>query len=87
LKYLVITFVYRDNLEDGGAGHISDTVKAIKLLCPQIIVEPLIPDFQGNDHSIEKIAKINLEVISHKIETVLRPRDRRASYSQSILFL
>jgi len=32
LKYVVITSLCRDNLEDGGARHISDTVKAIKLL-------------------------------------------------------
>jgi len=88
LKYVVITSVCRDDLEDGGAGHISDTIKAIKLLCPKIIIEPLIPDFQGNDHSIKKIVKANPEVISHNIETVLRlttkVRDRRASYSQSL---
>ncbi|MDP9288438.1 MAG: hypothetical protein M3P08_09585 [Thermoproteota archaeon] len=51
---------------------ISHTIKAIKLVCPKIIVEPLIPDFQGNDHSIRKIVNANPEVISHNIETVLR---------------
>src|SRR5437667_3150941 len=88
LKYVVITSVCRDDLEDGGAGHISDTIKAIKLSCPNIIVEPLIPDFQGNDHSIRKIVNANPEVISHNIETVLRLtatiRDGRASYRQSL---
>ncbi|MDQ6865881.1 MAG: lipoyl synthase [Thermoproteota archaeon] len=91
LKYVVITSVCRDDLEDGGAGHISDTIKAIKLLCPKIIVEPLIPDFQGNNNSIRKIVDANPEVISHNIETVLRLsatiRDGRASYSQSLRVL
>ena len=91
MKYVVITSVCRDDLEDGGAGHISDTIKAIKLVCPKIIVEPLIPDFQGNDHSIRKIFNANPEVISHNIETVLRLgakiRDGRASYSQSLRVL
>jgi lipoic acid synthetase len=91
LKYVVITCVCRDDLEDGGAGHISDTIKAIKLLCPKIIVEPLIPDFQGNDDSIIKIVNAHPEVISHNIETVLRLsakiRDSRASYSQSLRVL
>ena len=91
LKYVVITSVCRDDLEDGGAGHISDTINAIKLMCPKIIVEPLIPDFQGNNNSIRKIVNANPEVISHNIETVLRLsatiRDGRASYSQSLRVL
>ena len=88
LKYVVVTSICRDDLEDGGAGHISDTTKAIKLLCPKTIVEPLIPDFHGNDHSIRKIVDAHPEVISHNIETVSRLtatiRDGRASYSQSL---
>ena len=91
LKYVVVTSVCRDDLEDGGAGHISDTTKAIKLLCPKTIVEPLIPDFQGNDDSIRKIVDTHPEVISHNIETVSRLtatiRDGRASYSQSLRVL
>jgi lipoic acid synthetase len=91
LKYVVVTSVCRDDLEDGGAGHISDTTKAIKLLCPKTIVEPLIPDFQGNDHSIRKIVDAHPEVISHNIETVSRLtatiRDGRASYRQSLRVL
>jgi len=91
LKYVVITSVCRDDLEDGGAGHISNTVKAIKMLCPKTIVEPLIPDFQGNISSLEKIVSSKPEVISHNIETVLRLshkiRDGRASYSQSLRVL
>jgi lipoyl synthase len=91
LRYVVITSVCRDDLNDGGASHFSDTIKAIKLLSPKIIVEPLIPDFQGNEHSIKKIVNANPEVISHNIETVLRLtskiRDARASYSQSLHIL
>jgi lipoyl synthase len=91
LKYVVITSVCRDDLEDGGADHISNTVKAIKMLCPKTIVEPLIPDFRGNPSSLEKIVSSKPEVISHNIETVLRLspkiRDRRASYSQSLRVL
>jgi lipoyl synthase len=91
LKYVVITSVCRDDLEDGGAGHISNTVKAIKMLCPKTIVEPLIPDFQGNISSLEKIVSSKPEVISHNIETVLRLspkiRDGRALYSQSLRVL
>jgi lipoic acid synthetase len=91
LRYVVITSVCRDDLEDGGAEHIAKTVKAIKLLCPTTIVESLIPDFRGDDSSIKKIVKSEPEVISHNIETVPRltpkVRDARASYEQSLLVL
>ena len=91
LRYVVITSVCRDDLEDGGAEHIAKTIKAIKLLCPTIITESLIPDFRGDDGSIKKIVKSKPEVISHNIETVPRltpkVRDARASYEQSLLVL
>lgn len=91
LRYVVITSVCRDDLEDGGAEHIAKTIKAIKLSCPTIIVESLIPDFRGDDGSIKKIVKSKPEVISHNIETVPRltpkVRDARASYEQSLLVL
>ncbi|HZA65062.1 MAG TPA: lipoyl synthase [Nitrososphaeraceae archaeon] len=91
LRYVVITSVCRDDLEDGGAEHIAKTVKAIKLLCPTTIVESLIPDFRGDDSSIKEIVKSEPEVISHNIETVPRltpkVRDVRASYEQSLLVL
>jgi lipoic acid synthetase len=91
LRYVVITSVCRDDLEDGGAEHIAKTVKAIKLLCPTTIVESLIPDFRGYDSSIKEIVKSEPEVISHNIETVPRltpkVRDARASYEQSLLVL
>ncbi len=91
LRYVVITSVCRDDLEDGGAEHIAKTIKAIKVLSPTIIVESLIPDFRGDDSSIIKIVKSNPEVISHNIETVSRlspkVRDARASYEQSLLVL
>jgi len=91
LKYVVITSVCRDDLEDGGAEHIAKTIKAVKMLSPETIIEPLIPDFRDNEDSIKKIVKTQPEVISHNIETVMRltpkVRDARASYEQSLLVL
>jgi lipoyl synthase len=91
LRYVVITSVCRDDLEDGGAEHIAKTIKAIKLLCPTTIVESLIPDFRGDESSIKEIIKSKPKVISHNIETVHRltpkVRDARASYEQSLLVL
>lgn len=91
LRYVVITSVCRDDLEDGGAGHMANTIKAIKGLCPSLNVESLIPDFRGNVGSIEKIVESGPEVLSHNIETVRRLspkiRDVRASYDQSLSVL
>ena len=91
LRYVVITSVCRDDLQDGGASHIAKTIKAVKVQCPETIIEPLIPDFHGNRHAIENVANAGPEVISHNIETVARLspliRDARATYEQSLRVL
>jgi lipoyl synthase len=91
LRYVVITSVCRDDLQDGGAEHIAKTIEAIKALCPKIIVESLIPDFKGDEGSIKRVMSARPEVISHNIETVSRlspnVRDARASYEQSLQVL
>jgi lipoic acid synthetase len=91
LRYVVITSVCRDDLPDGGANHIAKTIKAVKVQCPETIIEPLIPDFHGNRHAIENVANAGPEVISHNIETIARLspliRDARATYEQSLRVL
>jgi lipoyl synthase len=91
LKYVVITSVCRDDLDDGGADHIAKTIRAIRQSCPEIMIETLIPDFRGKHDSIIKVAKAGPKVISHNIESVERlspkVRDFRASYQQSLLVL
>ncbi len=91
LNYVVITAVCRDDLEDGGAQHMADTVRAIKRHSPKTMVEPLIPDYGGSKKSIQKIIDSRPAVISHNIETVKRltpkVRDARASYVQSLSVL
>ncbi|MBI2649758.1 lipoyl synthase [Candidatus Woesearchaeota archaeon] len=86
--YVVLTSVNRDDLADGGASHFTDCIKEIKKAYPEIIVEVLIPDFNGNVNSLKKIADAKPEVIAHNIETVERLqkkiRDPRASYKQSL---
>ena len=91
LRYIVITSVCRDDLEDGGAAHFAKTIKAVKLVCPDTTVEPLIPDFNYDTNSIKKIIESEPEVVSHNIETVRRlsskVRDSRATYNQSLSVL
>ncbi|MDA3788492.1 MAG: lipoyl synthase [Desulfobacula sp.] len=88
LKYVVVTSVTRDDLEDGGASHFADTIKAIKTTLPDDPkVEVLIPDFQGNIEALKKVVCANPDVLNHNIETVpslysiARPE---ANYQQSL---
>jgi lipoyl synthase len=91
LKYVVITSVCRDDLEDGGASHMASTIRAIKRRCPTTTVECLIPDFKGDIDSIKMIIESGPKVLSHNIETIrrltVRVRDPRASYEQSMSLL
>jgi lipoic acid synthetase len=91
LRYVVLTSVCRDDLGDGGANHIAKTIKSIHDKCPKTIVEALVPDFGGNEESIDKVVRASPKVISHNIETVARLspniRDSRASYDQSLMVL
>jgi lipoic acid synthetase len=88
LKYVVLTSVNRDDLEDGGAEHYASTVKAIKELNPNIAVEALTPDFKGLSSSIETLVNCGLEVFAQNVETVKRlthpVRDIRAGYQQTL---
>jgi lipoic acid synthetase len=91
LRYVVITSVCRDDLEDGGADHFAETIKTIRVNCPNTVLEALIPDFRGYKDSLYQIVKARPRVISHNIETVARlsprVRDFRASYKQSLMVL
>ncbi|MFW9777350.1 MAG: lipoyl synthase [Candidatus Heimdallarchaeota archaeon] len=91
LKYVVLTSVDRDDLEDGGAAHLAQCINTLRELNPDILVEILIPDFKGNLASLRTIVEAKPDVIGHNIETTeeLTPkvRDKRASYKQSLFVL
>ena len=88
LKYVVLTSVNRDDLEDGGAEHYAETVKAIKASNPNTAVEALTPDFKGIYSSIETIVNSGIEVFAQNMETVERlthpVREIRAGYQQTL---
>ncbi|MDW8044570.1 MAG: lipoyl synthase [Nitrososphaerota archaeon] len=88
LKYVVLTSVDRDDIPDGGAGHFAETIRAIKGIDGDVIVEALIPDFQYNIEALRKVVEAGPDVIGHNIETVERlsskVRDPRASYRGSL---
>ena len=91
LNYVVLTSVDRDDLDDGGADHLSRCIKQIRKENPAVKVEILIPDFQGRVSSLKTILLAKPDVIGHNIETVERltpnVRDKRASYHQSLVVL
>ena len=88
LDYVVLTSVDRDDLEDGGATHFAETIRACKRENPGTLVEVLIPDFGGDPEDVRKIIDAEPDVIAHNVETVERlqwpVRDRRADYEQSL---
>ena len=71
LKYLVLTSVDRDDLEDGGAGHFRDVIEATRNVVDGIRFELLTPDFKGSEELAINILSDALPfVFGHNIETV-----------------
>ena len=91
LDYVVLTSVDRDDLADGGSAHFAETIRAIKRRDADVLVETLIPDFQGDPDAVDRIVEAGPDVIAHNVETVERlqwpVRDRRATYEQSLSVL
>jgi len=91
LDYVVLTSVDRDDLDDQGAGHFARTIREIKERDSSILVECLVPDFQGEAELVRKILDAKPDVFAHNVETVDRlqwpVRDRRAGYEQSLSVL
>lgn len=70
LRYAVITSVDRDDLQDGGASHWAETLRAVRDKCPQMKVEALIPDFKGEFACIQTVCEAEPDVLAHNLETV-----------------
>lgn len=91
LEYVVITSVDRDDLPDQGSSHFARTVRTVKKLDPDLIVEILTPDFRGDFDCVRTIVEAKPDVFAHNVETVERlqksVRDPRANYHQSLSVL
>src|SRR5450432_4607708 len=88
LKYVVLTSVNRDDLEDGGSAHYAAAIRAIKQRTPGTAVEALTPDFQGVMRDVHTVLDSGLDVFAQNVETVRRlthpVRDPRAGYEQTL---
>ena len=90
IKHAVITSVDRDDLKDNGSILWRETIIAIRRLNPGTTLETLIPDFKGDETSLDRIIDVEPEVISHNLETVRRLTKEvriQAKYDRSLTVL
>jgi lipoic acid synthetase len=91
LQYVVMTMVDRDDLLDGGADHVAKTVRRLKELRPDMLVETLLGDFGGHFDAVDATVDARPDVWAHNIEVVRRLqrsiRDVRCSYERSLAVL
>ncbi len=90
ISHAVVTMVARDDLDDGGAHHVADTVAAIRGRSPGTAVEVLISDMKGDPAALDVVVAARPDVWNHNVETV--PRLQRAvrpqaSYARSLAVL
>ena len=90
LSNVVITWVTRDDLEDGGARIWAETIRCVREAVPGICVEVLVPDFRGSIRAFKTVMEAKPEILGHNLETVsslykrIRPQ---ADYGQSLRLL
>ncbi|HVY56920.1 MAG TPA: lipoyl synthase [Xanthobacteraceae bacterium] len=70
LSHVVITSVDRDDLDDGGAQHFADVIRAVRARTPRTTIEVLTPDFLRKDGAVEKVVDARPDVFNHNLETV-----------------
>lgn len=71
LNHVVITSVDRDDVEDGGADHFAQTIRAIRHRSPDTTIEILTPDFiKCGPEALEIVVEARPDVFNHNLETV-----------------
>jgi lipoic acid synthetase len=90
LAHAVVTMVARDDLSDGGAGHVAAVVNAIRRGAPGTAVEVLVSDLKGDPSAIDEVLAVRPDVFNHNIETVARLQRAvrpSAGYARSLAVL
>lgn len=90
LSHAVLTMVARDDLKDGGAFIIAETIRQIKILRPDCSVEALISDLKGNKENLDTILEARPDILNHNVETVRRLQKAlrvQAKYDRSLQIL
>ncbi|MGY6632912.1 MAG: lipoyl synthase [Alkalilacustris sp.] len=71
LAHVVVTSVDRDDLDDGGAAHFAQTIRAIRHRAPATTIEVLTPDFlRCGPEALEAVVAARPDVFNHNLETV-----------------
>ncbi|MCB1418845.1 MAG: lipoyl synthase, partial [Notoacmeibacter sp.] len=70
LSHVVITSVDRDDLDDGGAEHFAQVIRAIRATSPETTIEILTPDFLRKEGALEIVVAARPDVFNHNLETV-----------------
>ena len=70
LEHVVVTSVDRDDLADGGARHMAQTIRAIRAAAPGVTIEVLTPDFLRKPGALETVVDARPDVFNHNLETV-----------------
>lgn len=88
LNYVVLTMVDRDDLIDGGASQVANTVRALRARCPSLLVETLVGDFRGRMGDVDVVLESRPDVFAHNVEVVRRItkriRDQRCEYDLTL---
>lgn len=87
LQHVVVTMVARDDLPDGGASLMAETIRQVRLASPGTSVEVLISDLNGREADIRSVVEAQPEILGHNVETVprlQRPVRRRARWDRSV---
>lgn len=90
LEHVVITMVARDDLEDGGALQIVKITNMIRKLTPNVTIELLTSDFQGNCEALDLVFSAKPDVFNYNIETVKRLTAKvrhKATYERTLQVL
>ena len=90
LQHVVLTQVARDDLKDGGASSIVNTIKEIRNAKPECTIEVLTSDYHGNFDALDLILAEKPEIYNYNIETVhrLTPKVRhKATYERTLSIL
>ncbi|HSQ41100.1 MAG TPA: lipoyl synthase [Fibrobacteraceae bacterium] len=72
IRYLTLTSVDRDDLEDLGAEIWAETIRRSKTVVPSLRIEALTPDFQGRTELLDAVLEAGPDVLNHNLETVPR---------------
>jgi lipoyl synthase len=91
LRYVVLTMVDRDDLIDGGASQVAQTVRGLRERCPELLVETLVGDFRGRLSDVDVVLESAPAVFAHNVEVTRRItpliRDARCDYDLSLRVL